>query len=306
MSDETTLYLICGGILFLVVLFMLIRRLIGTYNQLQKIKNHVREANSNVMVMLQKKAELVNQLVNIAGAYAQHEQFVHLGVAHNVNMANAVDAYQDINQTIQRVYAIAASFPELKANQTFQQLMQQLQGVEDQLQLKREEYNHNVLTYNGVRNRFPMMIFASMLGQNELPFFADVQGDPNQMRAAHSGGAALPIPPAQPMVAPPKTRTPMLMTGSANLIGLSGEAAGRTYSIVDGYTIGRSSSCQLRLRDTSVSRQHARLRYANNRWFIQDQNSSGGTFVNGHPVSARELNIGDIVRIGSTEMEFRN
>jgi len=71
------------------------------------------------------------------------------------------------------------------------------------------------------------------------------------------------------------------------------------------FTIGRSSSCSLRLADLSVSRQHARLRFASGRWYIQDMNSSGGTYINGARVDAAPLNNGDHIRIGSTEFEFR-
>jgi pSer/pThr/pTyr-binding forkhead associated (FHA) protein len=89
------------------------------------------------------------------------------------------------------------------------------------------------------------------------------------------------------------------------LIGLSGEAAGRVVPLAEGLIIGRASTCHLRLTDLSVSRQHARLRYSQGRWYIQDMNSAGGTYVNGIRTSAAVLNNGDCIRIGSTEFEFR-
>ena len=70
------------------------------------------------------------------------------------------------------------------------------------------------------------------------------------------------------------------------------------------FTIGRSSSCSLRLSDPTVSRQHACLRYASRKWYIQDMNSAGGTYVNGTRVNATPLNNGDRIRVGSTEFEF--
>jgi pSer/pThr/pTyr-binding forkhead associated (FHA) protein len=69
--------------------------------------------------------------------------------------------------------------------------------------------------------------------------------------------------------------------------------------------IGRGSACDLRLDDRSVSRQHARLRYAQGAWFIQDQGSRGGTYVNGAPVTACRLNSGDVIKIGNTSLIFR-
>ncbi len=73
----------------------------------------------------------------------------------------------------------------------------------------------------------------------------------------------------------------------------------------DNFTIGRSSSNDLQIRDESVSRQHARIRYAQNAWFIQDCVSKGGTFVNGRQVSATRLNLGDRITIGDTTLVFR-
>lgn len=73
----------------------------------------------------------------------------------------------------------------------------------------------------------------------------------------------------------------------------------------DNVLLGRGSQCQICFPDKFVSRRHARLRYAQGQWFIQDQGSSGGTFVNGARVNATRLNDGDVIRIGKTELRFR-
>ncbi len=73
----------------------------------------------------------------------------------------------------------------------------------------------------------------------------------------------------------------------------------------DNVLIGRGSHCQICLPDKFVSRRHARLRYAQGQWFIQDQNSTGGTFVNGQRIHATRLNDGDIIRVGKTELRFQ-
>ena len=318
-SDSTTTYLVlfCIGAALLVGTALLIRTLIHTYNHLRLYANRVREANSNVMVMLQKKAGLVNQLINVAGAYAHHEQFIHVAVAQNLNMAAAVDAYENLNNNLQRVFAVAAAFPELHANQTFQQLMSQLQGIEDELQKKREQYNHLVLEYNSARGAFPMILFATMLGYSDVPYFADTSEGLGQLRAAMSDGPALPV--HQPAAALPMprdvqavARPPARVAAHVNvhaaggqLIGVSGEGVGRVVSLSDGFLIGRASTCQLRLNDTSISRQHTRLRFSNGRWFVQDLDSRAGTYVNGNRVQAAALNPGDRIRVGATELEFR-
>jgi pSer/pThr/pTyr-binding forkhead associated (FHA) protein len=74
--------------------------------------------------------------------------------------------------------------------------------------------------------------------------------------------------------------------------------------LADGFTIGRGGGNDLNIPDPSVSRQHARLRYAQGAWFIQDQGSTGGILVNDVPVFASRLNSGDRVSIGKTSIIF--
>ena len=78
----------------------------------------------------------------------------------------------------------------------------------------------------------------------------------------------------------------------------------RTIPLKDNFIIGRGSRCNLRLADSSVSRQHARIRLAKGAWFIQDLGSAGGTFVNGQRIQATRLNNGDQIEIGNTRIAF--
>jgi hypothetical protein len=95
-------------------------------------------------------------------------------------------------------------------------------------------------------------------------------------------------------------------TAMATLKMQSGPLAGQSIRVpMDGMLIGRGSTCNLRLKDRTVSREHARLRYAEGGWFLQDQMSAGGTFVNGQKVTAIRLNTGDQVAIGSTNLIFQ-
>ena len=73
----------------------------------------------------------------------------------------------------------------------------------------------------------------------------------------------------------------------------------------DSLLIGRGATCDLRLPERAVSRRHARLRYAEGAWFIQDQDSAGGTYVNGRRVTATRLILNDIIAIGSTVVTFQ-
>lgn len=91
----------------------------------------------------------------------------------------------------------------------------------------------------------------------------------------------------------------------ARLVGVSGPLAGQVIAVTtSAFTIGRSSACQLRIVEPTVSRRHAQLRYAQGTWFLQDLGSDGGTFVNGQCVSATRLNSGDQITIGSSTLLF--
>jgi hypothetical protein len=93
---------------------------------------------------------------------------------------------------------------------------------------------------------------------------------------------------------------------AASLVILRGPDAGRRIPLTGAmFTIGRSRDSALHLSESNVSRHHAVLRFAHGRWFLQDQGSAIGTFVNGQRVSATPLSDGDTIRIGDTEFQFR-
>lgn len=110
---------------------------------------------------------------------------------------------------------------------------------------------------------------------------------------------------------PPADETAIMHGASASLptatlVIRSGPWAGRRIPVQgDNILIGRGSQgCQICIPDKYISRRHARLRFANGQWFIQDQQSRGGTFVNGQRVGAIRLNNNDVIRLGQTEMIF--
>jgi hypothetical protein len=99
----------------------------------------------------------------------------------------------------------------------------------------------------------------------------------------------------------------LAVVASAMLVAESGSYAGKQIPVpAEGLLIGRAVSSGLRLEEMSVSRNHARLRFAGDAWFLQDQNSSGGTFVNGKKILAQRLNPGDRITIGSTTFIFQS
>ncbi len=99
----------------------------------------------------------------------------------------------------------------------------------------------------------------------------------------------------------PKVRA---MPKTARLTGVSGPAVGQEVALFDQMIIGRGSASSLQIQDPAVSRSHALIRYADGRWYIQDQGSQGGTYVNGQRVTATVLKNGDQIQIGTSIWVF--
>lgn len=123
-------------------------------------------------------------------------------------------------------------------------------------------------------------------------------------------GDYLPQPPQQPvfqLIQEDNFGWDQKHTPQAHLVVLSGNHHTRQIQIPeDNFSVGRSSMNQLHLEDSSVSRRHAVFRYSQNTWFLQDQQSSGGTFVNGNRIDAVKLKDGDEIGIGPVLFQFRS
>jgi LemA protein len=149
-----------------------------TYNSLVTLKVRVDEAWSDITVQLKRRLDLVPNLVNSVKGYAAHEA----GVFEQVTAAraNALNA-QGVKETaaaenqfegaLKSLFAVSEAYPDLKANQNFLQLQQELVDTEDKIQAARRFYNGGVRDLNTKIQIFPNNIFAGMLGFKEREFF---------------------------------------------------------------------------------------------------------------------------------------
>ena len=162
------------GIVVLLALFLWI-----TYNGLVTLKVRVDEAWSDITVQLKRRLDLIPNLVNSVKGYAAHESGVFEKVTEA--RANALNA-QGVKETaaaenqfegaLKSLFAVAESYPDLKANQNFLQLQQELVDTEDKIQAARRFYNGVVRDFNTKRKVFPTNVFASMLGfRSDKEFF---------------------------------------------------------------------------------------------------------------------------------------
>lgn len=149
--------------------------LIYIYNDLQRRGQAVREAHSNVLVLMKKRVDLANKLMDIARSFGEHEKLIHMSVSQNDADAVARASTQ-VSGVMSTIAGMASRFPELKANQTYQILMSQLQQLETQLQHRREVYNGIVRDYNTRISQIPFNLIAPSLGFTQAPYFG-VDGD---------------------------------------------------------------------------------------------------------------------------------
>lgn len=136
------------------------------YNKLQGLGQNVKSVNATVLTVIQKRADLVNKLMDIAKGYGDHEKLIHISLSNNL-----AETYKASTAALANVHSLAMNYPALKANATYQQLMQQLTDIETQLQQKRERYNLAAQQYNTARLQIPNVLFANILGFTEAPYF---------------------------------------------------------------------------------------------------------------------------------------
>ena len=150
----------------------------ATYNGLVTLKVRVDEAWSDITVQLKRRADLIPNLVNTVKGYATHESGVFTAVTEaRANVVNAQGVQQtaaaenQLQGALKSLFAVSEAYPDLKANQNFIQLQDELVDTEDKIQASRRFYNGGVRDLNTKIQIFPNNIFAGMLGFTKREFF---------------------------------------------------------------------------------------------------------------------------------------
>ena len=150
----------------------------ATYNGLVTLKVRVDEAWSDITVQLKRRADLIPNIVNSVKGYAAHESGVFEAVTEaRSNMLNAktvketAAAENQFEGALKSLFAVAEAYPDLKANQNFLQLQQELVDTEDKIQAARRFYNGGVRDLNTKIQVFPNNVFAGMLGFTKRDFY---------------------------------------------------------------------------------------------------------------------------------------
>jgi LemA protein len=172
-----------------VVALILLLSLVGIYNRLVTLRNRFKNAFSQIDVQLKRRYDLIPNLVESAKAYLSHERQTLEAViaarnsavsANQKAAANPLDetamktmvgAEAALTGAVGKFFALAEQYPDLKANQTIQQLMEELTSTENKIAFARQAYNDAVMEYNNQREIFPNNVFAGIFGFSEAVLF---------------------------------------------------------------------------------------------------------------------------------------
>ena len=163
------------GVIVVLALFV-----ITTYNGLVTLRQRVNQSFSDIDVQLKQRHDLIPNLVETVKGYAAHERGTLEAVVQARNAAVAAQsggvaaqaaAENVLTGALRQLFALSEAYPDLKANQNFQQLQAELTDIENKIAAARRFFNNAVQEYNTGIQRFPAALFAGMLGFSEKQFF---------------------------------------------------------------------------------------------------------------------------------------
>ena len=169
-------------IVILVIVLVIGGAIAGIYNSLVRLDERVNEAWSDITVQLKYRADLIPNVVETVKGYAKHEKetFQMVTEARSAVMGaktvkQAAEAEKEMQTALGRIFAIAESYPELKANSNFVKLQKQLQDVEDKIQAARRFYNAGAKDLNTKIKTFPTNIINNLVGHFKKRDYFEVE-----------------------------------------------------------------------------------------------------------------------------------
>jgi LemA protein len=171
-------------LIFLAIVIIIVGWLILNYNRLVVLRNRIENAWSQIDVQLKRRTDLIPNLVETVKGYAAHEKEVFQRVTEARSALMGAEGVRDqaeannmLTGALKSLFAVAENYPELKANQNFMMLQEELSGTESKIAYARQFYNDSVLTYDNMREKFPSNIVANMFGFAEREYFTVEEGE---------------------------------------------------------------------------------------------------------------------------------
>ncbi len=180
------------------------------YNTIQTYDEQTNETKSRIEVQLQRRADLVPNLVSTVRGYAAQEERIFTNVANaRAGLLGAIRtgdpgqmaaANQELGGALGRLLAIAEAYPELKSDQNFLRLQDELTGTENRIAVARTDYNESARQYNTYIRRFPTAITAKVIGAGAKPYFEVTDAANREVPTVDFSAPAQPSPPPAPNV----------------------------------------------------------------------------------------------------------
>ncbi|MCC7574700.1 LemA family protein [Candidatus Woesearchaeota archaeon] len=148
------------------------------YNSLIRLKNQVKNAWAQIDVQLKRRNDLIPNLIETVKGYAKHEKTVfenvtkaRTSVMKATGPEKKAEASNQLSNTLKSLFAVAENYPQLKANENFLQLQEELTGTENKIAYSRQHFNDMVMRFNTKIELFPNNVFANMLNFKQEQMF---------------------------------------------------------------------------------------------------------------------------------------
>jgi LemA protein len=184
------------------------------YNRIQTLDEQANSARSQIEVQLQRRADLIPNLVSTVKGYAAHEEQVFsevaqaraglLGAVQSHDPQQMADANAAATGALGRLLAISEAYPQLKADQSFLRLQDELTGTENRIAVARGDYNKAAQDYNTLIRTFPTALTAKVTGAKAKPYFEVTNGANREAPTVDFSKPAAPAAPTAPPAPPAK------------------------------------------------------------------------------------------------------
>jgi LemA protein len=191
------------GWIVLGVVVVLVLFLIMTYNRLVRLRNRTEAGWSQIDVQLKRRHDLIPNLVETVKGYAAHERTTFEAVTQARTQAvnaqgveQSAQAENMLTQALRQLFAVAEAYPDLKANENFLALQEELSGTEGRIAFARQFYNEQVLAYDNALETFPTNTIAGMFNFKPAAYFEAEEGsrEPVRVDFGQGGGTGAPAP----------------------------------------------------------------------------------------------------------------
>ena len=167
----------------LIILLLIALPTISSYNSLISLEQNVNASQSNIDTQLQRRSDLIPNLVNTVKAYASQEQeiFTEISKARSklagaTNVTEQANADNELSNALSRLLVVVENYPDLKSSTNFKDLSIQLEGTENRIAIARQDYNTAVTNYNTKVRRFPTNLLASIFSFKEKELYKASEG----------------------------------------------------------------------------------------------------------------------------------